>query len=352
MHQDVETMRWEGDRLWLLDQTRLPHVWEGVSCRTADEVATAIRDMVVRGAPAIGVSAAFGMALAAQAAAGQPRAEALAQLAAAGQRLCHARPTAVNLAWGVARMQAIAEATPGEGADLAAALVRGAEAMLAEDVRINRAIGQHGLAVMPDGAQVLTHCNAGALATAGYGTALGVLRAAHAAGRSLHVWVDETRPFWQGARLTAWELVQAGISATLITDSMAGHFMARGQIDRVVVGADRIAANGDTANKIGTYGVAVLAAHHGLPFYVAAPLSTVDAGLAHGGLIPIEERPAEELTHVQGRRVAAEGVRVANPGFDVTPAALISGIITEAGVLLPPFETSIPAALRSGAGKA
>ncbi|MEB3330322.1 MAG: S-methyl-5-thioribose-1-phosphate isomerase [Candidatus Sericytochromatia bacterium] len=340
-----ETLRWDGDSLVLLDQTRLPGELCWVTCTTPAETAEAIRAMVVRGAPAIGVAAAWGMALAAREARALAREPALAHLAAAAQALTAARPTAVNLAWAVARLLAHASGTAGDGAVLAEALVHEARQLHDTDVATNRAIGQAGLAVVPDGSRVLTHCNAGALATAGYGTAVGVLRAAHEAGRRLHVWVDETRPYWQGARLTAWELVQLGIPATLITDGMAAHFMARGAIDRVVVGADRIAANGDTANKIGTYGLAVLAAAHGIPFYVAAPRSTLDPVLPTGADIPIEERPEEELTHVGGRRLAAEGVGVANPSFDVTPGRLIAGIITEVGVLRPPFAPALQAAL-------
>ncbi|MEB3223176.1 MAG: S-methyl-5-thioribose-1-phosphate isomerase [Candidatus Sericytochromatia bacterium] len=340
-----ETLRWDGDRLVLIDQTRLPADVHWVACETPEQVAEAIRGMVVRGAPAIGVAAAWGMALAARGARGHGRDAALARLREAASTLVAARPTAVNLAWAVAALLAHAEGTPGDGAALAEALTAEARRLHDADVATNRAIGQAGRAVVPDGANVLTHCNAGALATAGYGTAVGVLRAAHEAGRRLHVWVDETRPYWQGARLTAWELVQLGIPATLITDSMAAHFMARGAVDLVVVGADRIAANGDTANKIGTYGLAVLAAAHAIPLYVAAPRSTFDASVASGAGIPIEERPEAELTHVAGRRLAAEGVGVANPGFDVTPAHLIAGIITEVGVLTPPYGPAIQAAL-------
>jgi methylthioribose-1-phosphate isomerase len=340
-----ETLRWDGDSLALIDQTRLPAELCWVTCTTPEETAEAIRAMVVRGAPAIGVAAAWGMALAAREAVALPRDAALERLRAAASTLAAARPTAVNLAWALATVLAQAEASPGDGAALATVVTREARRLHDADVATNQAIGRAGLAVMPEGAKVLTHCNAGALATAGYGTAVGVLRAAHEAGRRLHVWVDETRPYWQGARLTAWELVQLGIPATLVTDGMAAHFMARGAVDRVVVGADRIAANGDTANKIGTYGLAVLAAAHGIPFYVAAPCSTFDLTMPTGADIPIEERPAEELTHVWGRRLAAEGVGVANPGFDVTPARLIAGIITEAGVLEAPFEPALQAAL-------
>jgi methylthioribose-1-phosphate isomerase len=337
------TMRWHGDRLDLVDQTRLPHEAVMVPCPDAAAVGRAIKDMIVRGAPAIGVTAAYGLALAARDARTLSRDGALAALREAAVMLRATRPTAVNLFWAIERVLRAAEATPGDGEALMAAVTREAEAMAAEDVATNRTIGQLGAMLIPDGANVLTHCNAGALATVDYGTAVGVLRAAHEQGKNIHVWVDETRPYLQGARLTAWELQQANIPATLITDNMAGHFMARGRVQVVVTGADRIAANGDTANKIGTYSVAVLAAAHNIPFYIAAPVSTIDPAIADGSFIPIEERPAEEVTHFQGRPVAPVGMRVANPSFDVTPAELIAGIITERGVLRPPFGPAIAA---------
>ena len=339
----MKTMTWHGDRLDLIDQTRLPHEAVHVTCRDAADVARAIKDMVVRGAPAIGVAAAYGVALGAIGLKALPREAFLDRLEALMGLIAASRPTAVNLFWAIERMRRVAAATPGDGEAIASALVREADAMHDEDVATNRAIGRHGADLIPDGANVLTHCNAGALATVDYGTALGVIRAAHACGKRLHVWVDETRPYMQGARLTAWELRQAGIPATLIADNMAGHFMARRQIDVVVTGADRIAANGDTANKIGTYSVAVLAAAHGIPFYIAAPVSTIDPAISDGSLIPIEERPAEELTHFRGQPVAPTGMAVANPSFDVTPARLIAGIITEKGVLRPPFGPAIQA---------
>jgi methylthioribose-1-phosphate isomerase len=346
----MKTMTWHGDRLDLIDQTRLPHEAVQVSCRDASDVAAAIKDMVVRGAPAIGVAAAYGVALGALGLQGLGREAFLAGLAERIALIGASRPTAVNLFWALERMRRVAEATPGDGTAVAAALVREANAMHDEDVATNRAIGAFGADLIPAGANVLTHCNAGALATVDYGTALGVIRAAHEAGKRLHVWVDETRPYMQGARLTAWELQEAGIPATLIADNMAGHFMARGQVDVIVTGADRIAANGDTANKIGTYSVAVLAAAHGIPFYIAAPVSTIDAQIADGSQIPIEERPPEELTHFRGQPVAPLGMPVANPSFDVTPARLIAGIITEQGVLRPPFGPAIQALFgRAGA---
>jgi methylthioribose-1-phosphate isomerase len=307
--------------LFLLDQRLLPgqEVW--LECRTASEVAAAIRDMVVRGAPAIGISAAFGLAMAAR------NGE---DLEAAAAELRRARPTAVNLAWAVDRMMA----HPGD-------LTAEAERILAEDIAANRAMGRFGAELLGGSATVLTHCNAGALATGGYGTALGVIRAAIESGKRVAVFADETRPYLQGARLTAWELQRDGIDVTLITDNMAGHFFQQGQFDAVIVGADRIAANGDTANKIGTYTVAVLAHAHGVPFYVAAPVSTIDPACPNGAGIPIEERSSDEVTEMHGSRIAPRGVSARHPAFDVTPARLISAIITERGVLRPPFEEAI-----------
>ncbi len=311
----VQPLRWTGKSLELLDQRLLPDRLEYVSCRTAAEVATAIRDMVVRGAPAIGCAAAFGIAL--DAARG-------ADLKVANDVLAASRPTAVNLFWALDRMRGAKDP------------VAEAVAIYDEDIAGNKAMGAFGAALIPRGARVMTHSNAGALATAGYGTALGVIRSAHEAGKGISVLVNETRPYLQGARLTAWEMVQEGIPATLVTDNMAGHLISRGEVDVIVVGADRIAANGDAANKIGTYTLAVLAQRHGLPFYIAAPLSTFDRAIPDGSHIPIEERPAEEVTGYRGVRWAPEGIRVRNPAFDVTPADLIAGIITERGVVLRP----------------
>jgi len=322
----VETMRWKGDALELLDQRRLPTCIEYVTCRSAIDVAQAIRDMVVRGAPAIGCAAAFGVALEARNEAGLGR---------AFDVLARSRPTAVNLFWALERMRAALDA---RGAD---ALEKEARTIYQEDLAVNRAIGAHGAALVPEGARVMTHCNAGALATAGHGTALGVIRSARDAGKRLSVVANETRPYLQGARLTAWEMVQEEIPVTLITDSMAGFLMCRGEVDLVLVGADRIAANGDVANKIGTYALAVLAQRHALPFYVAAPLSTFDISLADGRAIPIEERQASEVLGYGGTRWAPEGVTVRNPAFDITPAELISGLITERGILRPPFGPAI-----------
>lgn len=317
----VTPLRWDGRTLKLLDQRLLPREEKWIECRTASEVADAIRTMVVRGAPAIGVSAAFGMALAAMN--GEERAE-------AAKVLRNARPTAVNLAWAVDRMLR----TEGDW-------VAAAERILEEDVAANMRLGRYGAELLGDGATVLTHCNAGALATGGYGTALGVVRAAIETGKRVAVFADETRPYLQGARLTAWELQQDGIDVTLITDNMSGHFFQQGTFDAVVVGADRIAANGDTANKIGTYTVAVLAHAHGVPFYIAAPVSTIDPHCPSGAEIPIEERSADEVVEIFGARVAPEGIEVRHPAFDVTPARLITAIITERGVLRPPYEEAI-----------
>jgi len=325
----------------LVDQTRLPHEVAVLTCRTADEVAEAIRTLRVRGAPAIGVAAAFGLALTAAQAAGQPRGAALAALEAAGARLAAARPTAVNLRWAVERMLAVACRV--DDARRAQALREEAERIAAEDRAANEAIGRLGAAEIRDGERVLTYCHTGALATAGYGTALGILRAAWEAGKRIHVLACETRPVLQGARLTAWELRELGMPCTLITDNAAGALMARGEVDRVVVGADRIAANGDVANKIGTYTLAVLARAHGLPFVVAAPTSTVDLATPTGAEIPIEERPAEEVLRIGGVPLAPAGVSARNPAFDVTPHTLVTMIVTEAGVARPPFAASLAA---------
>jgi methylthioribose-1-phosphate isomerase len=316
---NVEPIRWRGEALELLDQRLLPREVLYVACRDAHEVAVAIRDMIVRGAPAIGVSAAFGVALAAQ------RGD---DVDAAAAELRASRPTAVNLMWALDRMLRARDA----GRDLTAE----AEAMFDEDVEANKRIGRHGAMLLGESPTILTHCNAGALATAGYGTALGVIRAAVEAGKKVAVFADETRPYLQGARLTAWELKQENIDVTLITDSMAGHFFQQGKFDAVIVGADRIAANGDTANKIGTYTVAVLAHAH-----IAAPLSTIDVNCPTGASIPIEERSASEVTSMNGVSIAPEGISVRHPAFDVTPARLISAIITDRGVLRKPYDDSI-----------
>jgi methylthioribose-1-phosphate isomerase len=316
----VEPLRWLGDRLELLDQRLLPDQTVYVTCRSAAEVAQAIRDMVVRGAPAIGCAAAFGVVLS-------------KGTSESYEILAKSRPTAVNLFWALERMK--------KAKDLRAE----AQAIFAEDLAANRALGKLGADLLPAGARVMTHCNAGALATAGYGTALGVIRSAKS--KNVSVIACETRPYLQGARLTAYECVQEGIPCTLVTDSMAGHLMSRGEVDVVVVGADRIAANGDVANKIGTYAIAVLARRHGIPFYVAAPVSTFDAKIPDGSHIPIEERPAAEVTGYRETRWAPEGVAVRNPAFDVTPAELITGIICEKGVVLAPDQERLAKLLRS-----
>jgi methylthioribose-1-phosphate isomerase len=333
-----KTLWWEEGTLQIIDQRRLPAEYVTLACTSADEVATAIRDMTVRGAPAIGCVGAYGLALTAvnYAALGLGLQRAAIERDAALVRAT--RPTAVNLAWALDRQLGLAHAYTGDDpARLAALLLAEAHAIKADDIAACRAMGDHGAALVPTGGRVLTHCNTGGLATAGYGTALGVIRSAHAQGRLRHVWVDETRPRLQGARLTAWELQQDGIPCTLIADNMAAVFMRRGEVDAVFVGADRIAANGDTANKIGTYSLAVLARAHGIPFYVTAPASTIDLQVASGESIPIEERAAEEMTMVGVERIAPEGIAVANPAFDVTPHDLITAIITEHGVLTPPF---------------
>jgi methylthioribose-1-phosphate isomerase len=334
----VETIEWTSEGVVMIDQTRLPRETVYVTCRTYIEVADAIRRMVIRGAPAIGVAAAMGVALGAQTANDLD-----SELPIICDTLAKTRPTAVNLFWAIERMcrlyESVRRSLPVE--QIKELMVTEAQLVKQEDIAINEAIGRNGASLVPDGKTVLTHCNAGALATAGYGTALGVIRAAVSAGKKIDVFADETRPFLQGARLTAWELQQDGIPTTLITDNMAGHFLKSGRIGCVVVGADRIAANGDVANKIGTYGVAVLAKENNVPFYVAAPISTLDLSLTSGDQIPIEERAASEVTHVQGVPLAPDGIRVANPAFDVTPNRYVTAIITEAGVARAPFETSL-----------
>ncbi len=340
MSGSFRTMQWEGSALLLLDQRVLPTVETMRRFTDPVGVADAIRTMVVRGAPAIGVAAAFGLVLAVRAAQrkGRPWRRAFDE---AAFLLAGTRPTAVNLFWAIDRMRKAASALPDDAAEAFPRLEREAVAIFDEDVAANRAMGAHGARLLPAKACVLTHCNAGALATAGYGTALGVIRAAVAAGKAVHVFVDETRPFLQGARLTAWELMKDGVPCTLITDGMSAGLFAAGKIDAVVVGADRIAANGDVANKVGTYGVAVLCKEHKVPFYVAAPLSTIDPKLRSGSEIPIEERDPSEVTHLMGKRVAPVGVNVYNPAFDVTPARYVTAIVTEKGVLAKPFSASI-----------
>jgi methylthioribose-1-phosphate isomerase len=338
----LPTIAWRGRSVIMIDQRKLPGQETYVRCRTYIQVAQAIEKMVIRGAPAIGIAAAYGLALGAltvNAGTGRSLDRDFEKIYA---RLERTRPTARNLFWALERMKAAYERNRGQGLRaIQKALIAEAKAIEQEDAETNRAIGRHGQALIRDGSTVLTHCNAGALATAEYGTALGVVRAAVAAGKSVRVFADETRPFLQGARLTVWELDRDGIPVVLVTDGMAGWFMRRGEVDAVFVGADRIARNGDTANKIGTYSVAVLARENGVPFYVAAPLSTVDALIADGGGIPIEERSPDEVREAGGRLVTLPCAEVRNPAFDVTPAAYITAIITERGVLRPPYDKSL-----------
>jgi methylthioribose-1-phosphate isomerase len=342
----LPTIAWQDDAVVMIDQRKLPSKEIYVTCRTGAEVARAITTMVIRGAPAIGVAAAMGLALEMR----RSKAKGTRQFAVDFQKTCDllaaTRPTAVNLFWAIERMKRAFGQTARDGhsvEEIAARLLREAHAIHDEDVESCRQIGRYGSELVPNPARILTHCNAGALATAGYGTALGVIRGAVERGIPVEVYADETRPFLQGARLTAWELVHDGIPTTVITDNMAGALMRQGLINFVVVGADRIAANGDVANKVGTYSIAVLAREHGLPFYVAAPLSTIDLATADGSRIPIEERGAREVTHVGPSQLVPDGARVRNPAFDVTPAALVTGVVTERGVARAPYDTSLPA---------
>lgn len=351
----VETLRWANSKLEMIDQRILPAAFEYLSYDSAAAVAEGIRSMVVRGAPAIGVAAAYGVALEALRLSASTLSPALSLQGRGGSVvdfkvgmeagftvLAQSRPTAVNLFWALQRMRGVWEGIASQlPQQIAQRLLAEAHEILDEDIRINRAMGVFGAAMLPDGARVLTHCNAGALATAGWGTALGVFRSAVEAGKKISVIADETRPFLQGARLTAWEMVQENIPVTLITDNMAGYMMAKGEVDAVVVGTDRVAANGDVANKIGTYMVAVLARRHNIPFYVACPLSTIDLNIASGDDIPIEERSVEEVKGFRDYHWAAEGVQIRNPAFDVTPAELVTGLITEKGVVSQPNKESI-----------
>jgi methylthioribose-1-phosphate isomerase len=337
----VETIQWTEAGVVMIDQTRLPREEVFVTCRNYLDVAQAIRSMVIRGAPAIGVAAAMGVALGVREG---------ADFETVCQTLAATRPTAVNLFWAIDRMRRLKESLDAlngaSRAETVERMIQESRQIRLEDIAICRAIGQNGASLVPDGKTVLTHCNAGALATAGYGTALGVIRAAAESGKKIDVFADETRPFLQGSRLTAWELQQDGIPTTIITDNMAGHFLHSGRIGCVVVGADRIAANGDVANKIGTYSVAVLAKENGVPFYVAAPVSTFDLTLPSGDAIPIEQRASKEVTHVFGVAIAPENIAVENPAFDVTPARYVSAIICENGVARPPYQESLQNMLR------
>jgi len=349
----LPTIAWENGAVQMLDQRRLPHEEIYLTLESPGEMADAIRSMAIRGAPAIGVAAAYGMALAARGLEHQTPQRFRAGMQDALQQLAATRPTAVNLFWALERIRRLVETLDGRApSQVAAAVIAEAIAMDHEDVETNRAIGRWGAEVVPQQARILTHCNAGALATAGYGTALGVVRAAAAAGKRVLVYADETRPLLQGARLTAWELVRDAIPVTVIADNMAGQFLRRGEIDVVIVGADRIARNGDFANKIGTYSLAVLAKENRVPFYTAAPLSTVDFDCPSGDHIPIEERDPAEITHLFGMPVAAAGAGARNPAFDVTPAVYLSGIITECGIAQAPFEASLSEQRRSKSSKA
>jgi methylthioribose-1-phosphate isomerase len=338
----IQTLEWTDEGVRFIDQTKLPTEEIYVTCTTYQQVADVIRNMVVRGAPAIGVSAAMGIALGVK----NSSAESVGDLKKDFDEICkvigETRPTAVNLFWAIRRMQDKFETLRVRPlAQVKQALIEESQRMHAEDIASNRAMGRHGATLMPASGGVLTHCNAGALATAGYGTALGVIRAAVEQGKKIHVYADETRPFLQGSRLTAWELMKDGIPTTVISDNMAGAMMKQGKIGAIVVGADRIAANGDVANKIGTYTVAVLAKEHGIPFYVAAPISTVDLATADGSGIPIEQRNAKEVSHIAGKQMVPDGVGIENPAFDVTPAKYVAAIITERGIARAPYGESL-----------
>jgi methylthioribose-1-phosphate isomerase len=345
----IPTLEWLPTGVNFLDQTKLPLEETYVLATDYKQVATVIRDMIVRGAPAIGVSAAMGVAIGIERSQAASLAELTAEVAVICDHLAATRPTAVNLFWGIDEVRNVFNELAAKAASIAeikAAVVAKARQMYDEDIAACKQMGANGASLMPKEGTVLTHCNAGALATCGYGSALGVIRAAIERGHKLNVFADETRPFLQGARLTAWELMKDGIPTTVLCDNMAASLMLQGRIQAVIVGADRIAANGDVANKIGTYGVAILAREHGIPFYVAAPWSTVDKATAHGGLIPIEQRAASEVTHSNGKQMTPDGVGIENPAFDVTPAKYVTAIITERGVLKAPYVESIAAMSR------
>ncbi len=338
----IQTLEWTDKGVRFIDQTKLPTEEAYVTCKTSEQVADVIRNMVVRGAPAIGVAAAMGIALAVK----NSKAETVGELKREFDQACEVigktRPTAVNLFWAIRRMRDKFELLRIRPLpQIKQALIEEAQRMHAEDIAANQAMGRHGATLMPASGGVLTHCNAGALATCGYGTALGVIRAAVEQGKKIHVYADETRPFLQGSRLTAWELMKDGIPTTVIADNMAGALMKQGKIGAIVVGADRITANGDVANKIGTYTLAVLAKEHGIPFYVAAPLSTIDFEMPDGSKIPIEQRNAKEVTHIAGKQMVPDGVQVENPAFDVTPAKYVAAIVTERGIAQAPYPESL-----------
>ena len=338
----IKTVEWTDAGVRFIDQTKLPTEETYVTCTTYEQVADAIRTMVVRGAPALGVTAAMGVALGARDSQAKNLAEFQREFDHVCEVLAATRPTAVNLFWGIRRMRdKFGEVSTQPIPKIKETLVAEGQRMLAEDIASNEAMGRHGAVLLPASGGVLTHCNAGALATCGYGTALGVIRAAVDSGKQLQVFADETRPFLQGSRLTAWELMKDGIPTTVISDNMAGAIMRQGKINAVIVGADRIAANGDVANKIGTYTVAVLAKEHGIPFYVAAPFSTIDLETPHGNQIPIEQRSAKEVTHMAGKQITPDGVKVENPAFDVTPHSYVTAIITERGIAREPYSQSL-----------
>lgn len=339
----IKTIEWVDNVSRMIDQTILPKEFKLVDIKTAEEMYSAIKDMIVRGAPAIGIAGAHGVSLAAieLSKTTDNKEDFLKKLNEKAIYLKSSRPTAINLMWAVDKQMELAKNNQGSVQEITKALIENGIKLENEDIEINKKMGDYGAEVVPKGATILTHCNAGALATVGYGTALGVIRSAYAKDPTIKVFADETRPRQQGARLTTWELTQDGIPTTLITDGMCSYFMSKGMIDMVVVGADRIAANGDTANKIGTYTVAIAAKYHNVPFYIAAPLSTIDTSIKSGKEIPIEERSHEEVTHINGDWVCAKDVNIINPGFDVTPHELITGIITEKGILKPDYEKSI-----------
>ena len=338
----IQTLEWTSSGVRFIDQTKLPTEETYITCTTHEQVADVIRNMVVRGAPAIGVAAAMGVALGIQNSKATRVPALESDFNSIAEIIAATRPTAVNLFWGIRRMREKFDSIKSRPIpEIKSALVEEAQRMHAQDIAANQAMGRYGATLMPDRGGVLTHCNAGALATAGYGTALGVIRAAVEQGKKIHVYADETRPFLQGSRLTAWELMKDGIPTTVISDNMAGAMMKQGKIGAIVVGADRIAANGDVANKIGTYTVAVLAKEHGIPFYVAAPFSTIDLATPDGSKIPIEQRNVKEVTHIAGRQMVPDGVSIENPAFDVTPAKYVSAIISERGIARAPYETSL-----------
>ncbi|MCD7879463.1 MAG: S-methyl-5-thioribose-1-phosphate isomerase [Candidatus Gastranaerophilales bacterium] len=343
----IKTIEWKNNTSKVIDQTKLPYEFKIADITTCEQMYNAIKNMIVRGAPAIGIAGAHGVALAALELSRKTgtKEDFLNKLNRKAEYLKSARPTAVNLMWAIDKQMKLVGETDCDIKTITEKLIKNGVKLENEDIEINKKIGEYGAQIVPKGAGILTHCNAGALATVGYGTALGVIRSAYAKDSTIKVFADETRPRQQGARLTTWELVQDGIPVTLITDGMCSYLMSKGMINMVVTGADRIAANGDSANKIGTYTVAIAAKYHNIPFYIAAPLSTIDISIESGDKIPIEERSHDEVTHINGERICAEGVNIINPGFDVTPNGLISGIITEKGILKPNYKNSIAQAM-------